>query len=146
MDEKGLGILRELVMDARHSYREISRRVKLSVATVKSRVESLEKEGVINGYTAIVNPQKLGYEVTALIEVVVSKGKLLDVEEKLAENPNVYAVYDATGASDAILLVRFRRREELSKFVKSILAMENVERTITHFVLGTVKEDPRVYV
>lgn len=146
MDDKDLGILKELVTDARYSYREISRRVKLSVATVKSRVENLEKEGVIKGYTAIVNPQKLGFEVAALIEVVVSKGKLLDVEERLAENPNVYAVYDATGTSDAIILVRFHRREELSKFIKSILAMENVERTITHFVLGIVKEDPRVYV
>ena len=146
MDDKDLSILKELVSDARYSYRKISRSVKLSVATVKNRVEIMEKNGLIEGYTAIVNPQKLGYEVTALIEVVVSKGKLLDVEEKLAQNPNVYAVYDATGTSDAILLVRFYKREELSKFVKSILAMENIERTITHFVLGVVKEDRRVYV
>ena len=146
MDDKDLRILKELIVDARFSYRELSRRVKLSVATVKSRVENLEKEGVIKGYTAIVNPQKLGYEVIALIEVVVSKGELLDVEERLGRNPNVYAVYDATGTSDAIILVRFHVREELSKFVKSILAMANVERTITHFVLGIVKEDPRVYI
>jgi len=138
--------LKELVADSRLSYREVSRRVKLSVATVKTRVKNLEKEGVIRGYTTILNPQELGYDVVALIEIVVSKGKLLDVEEELAKNPNVYAVYDVTGASDAIIVVRFHRREELSKFVKSILRMEYVERTLTHVVLGVTKEDPRVYV
>lgn len=146
MDDKDLRILREIVTDARLSYREISRRVKLSVATVKARVENLEREGVIRGYTTILNPQKLEYDVVALIEIVVSKGKLLDVEEELAKNPNVYGVYDVTGASDAIIMVRFHRREELSKFIKAILKMEYVERTITHLVLGTTKEDPRVYV
>lgn len=138
--------MKELVADSRLSYREVSRRVKLSVATVKTRVKNLEKEGVIRGYTTILNPQELGYDVVALIEIVVSKGKLLDVEEELAKNPNVYAVYDVTGASDAIIVVRFHRREELSKFVKSILRMEYVERTLTHVVLGVTKEDPRVYV
>lgn len=98
------------------------------------------------GYTAILNPQKLGYDVVAIIEIIVSKGKLLDVEEELAKNSNVYAVYDVTGTSDAIIIVRFQRREDLSKFVKSILAMEYVERTITHVALGTMKEDPRVYI
>jgi DNA-binding Lrp family transcriptional regulator len=138
--------LREVVSDARLSYREVARRVKLSVATVKTRIEKLEKEGVIEGYTAILNPSKIGYEVVAIIEIVVSKGKLLDVEEELAKNPNVYAVYDVIGTSDALVLARFRHREELSKFVKSILAMEYVDRTITHTALGIVKEDLRVYV
>ena len=146
MDDKDFRILREVVADSRLSYREIARRVKLSVGTVKTRIESLEREGVIGGYTAILNPVKLGYEVAAIIEVVVSKGKLLDVERELSESPNVYAVYDVTGASDAWVLTRFKRREELSKFVKSTLAMEYVERTITHVVLTTVKEDLRVYV
>ena len=146
LDDKDSMILKELIADSRLSYREISRRVKLSVATVKTRVENLEKEGIIKGYTTILNAQKLGYDVVAVIEIIVSKGKLLDVEDELAKNPNVYAVYDITGSSDAMIMVRFRRREELSKFVKDILRMEYVERTITHVVLAATKEDPRVYI
>ena len=146
LDDKDSKILKELVADARLSYREISRRVKLSVATVKTRVEKLEKEGVIKGYATILNAQKLGYDVVAIIEIIVSKGKLLDVEEELAKNTSVYGVYDVTGSSDAMIMVRFRRREELSKFVKDVLRMEYVERTITHLVLGATKEDPRVYI
>lgn len=146
IDEKDMKILRELLKDARLSYREIARRVELSVATVKARVEKLERLGVINGYTAILDPEKLGYEVSAIIEIIISKGRLREVEEQLAKDPRVYAVYDVTGTCDAMILARFRNRGELSNFVKSMLAMDYVERTITHLILRVVKEDPKVYI
>lgn len=146
LEEKDVKILRELIADARLSFREIARRTKLSVVTVAARIRELEKQGVIQGYTAILNPQKLGYDLVAIIELVISRGKLLDVQREIAKNPNVYGVYDVTGTSDAIVIARFKNREELSKFVKSLLSTEYVERTITHVALGTAKEDPRVYV
>ncbi len=146
LEEKDVKILRELIADARLSYREIARRTGLSVVTVAARIRELEKQGVIQGYTAILNPQKLGYDVVAIIELVISKGKLLDVQREIAKNPNIYGVYDVTGTSDAIVIGRFRNREELSRFVKSLLSTEYVERTITHVALGTAKEDPRVYI
>jgi len=146
VEEKDIGILRELVADARLSFREIARRTGLSVVTVAARVREMEKQGVIEGYSAILNPQKLGYDLVAIIELVISKGKLLEVQSSIAKNANVYGVYDVTGTSDAIVIARFKNREELSKFVKSLLSTEYVERTITHVALGTAKEDLRVYV
>jgi len=146
MDEKDIKILRELVADARLSYREIARRVNLSVATVVTRIKDLEKSGVIEGYSAMLNQERLGYDVVAIIELIISNGKLLEVEEEIAKNPNVYGVYDVTGTSDAIVIARFKTRYELSKFVKSMLAMPFVQRTITHVALGIMKEDRRVYV
>ena len=145
MDKTDINILKELVNDARVSSNEISRRIGVAVGTVVTRIRNLEQQGIIKGYSAILDAEKVGYEVTAIIDLVISKGKLLEVEEEVAKNPNVYAVYDITGSSDALIMVRFRRREELSKFVKDVLRMEYVERTITHLVLGATKEDPRVY-
>jgi DNA-binding Lrp family transcriptional regulator len=144
MDEIDIKILKELVNDARLSYNEIARRIGIAVGTVAARITNLEKQGVIKGYSAIVDGEKLGYDVVAVIEVTVSGGKLTEVEEEVAKNPNVYAVYDVTGPSDVMLITRFKNRRELSKFVKSILALKFVERTITHVVLATVKEDPRM--
>jgi DNA-binding Lrp family transcriptional regulator len=144
LEEKDVRILRELIADARLSFREIARRTGLSVVTVAARIRELEKQGVIQGYTAILNPQKLGYDLVAIIELVISRGKLLDVQREIAKNPNVYGVYDVTGASDAIIIARFKNREELSKFVKSLLSTKYVERTITHVALSTAKEDLRV--
>lgn len=144
MDEIDIKILRELVNDARLSYNEIARRISIAVATVAARISNLEKQGVIKGYSALVDAEKLGYDVVAVIEVTVSGGKITEVEEEVAKNLNVYAVYDVTGPCDIVLITRFKSRRELSKFVKSLLALKFVERTITHVVLATIKEDPKV--
>ncbi len=144
MDEVDKRILNELIDDSRLSYNEISRRVGISVATVTTRVRNLEKQGIIRGYSVTLDTEKIGYDVTAIIEITISKGKLLEVEKEIAKNPNVHGVYDVTGTSDAMVLAKFKGRKELSDFVKSLLSLEYVERTLTHFVLGTMKEDLRV--
>ncbi|MEM2897615.1 MAG: Lrp/AsnC family transcriptional regulator [Candidatus Bathyarchaeia archaeon] len=138
-------ILEELINNSRLSYREIARRTRLSVNTVANRIERMGEEGIIKGYTVMLDAEKLGYDVIAIIEIVVAKGKLIEVENEVAKHPNVYCVYDVTGTSDAILIARFKTRKELSKFIKSLLAMEFVERTITHVALGIMKEDIRVF-
>ena len=62
----------------------------------------------------------------------------------MSKLPNVCAVYDVTGLTDAMVVAKFRSRRELSKFTKGLLAMPYVERTNTHVVLTTVKEDFRM--
>lgn len=141
LDEIDKAILRELLNDARLSFREIAKRIGVSTATVANKVRRLERAGIIKGYTAIIDVEKLGYDITAVIEVVVSKGKITEVEEEIAKNPNVQAVYDVTGQSDAIIIARFKSRADLSKFIKKMLSMDYVERTITHVVLNVRKEE-----
>jgi len=104
----------------------------------------MEKEGIIKGYTTILDQEKLGYELTVITEITVSKGKLLEMEKKIAKIPNVCAVYDVTGLTDAMVIAKFKNRKELSDFTKSLLSMPFVERTNTHLVLTTVKEDYRI--
>jgi DNA-binding Lrp family transcriptional regulator len=104
----------------------------------------MEKEGLIKGYSVILDHEKLGYELTAITEITVSKGKLIEMEKEIAKFPNICAVYDVTGLTDAIIIAKFHNREELSKFTKVLLGMPFVERTNTHIVLTTVKEDFRL--
>jgi len=146
MDETDIKILKELVADARVSYNEIARRIRVSVGTIVSRVHNLEKEGVIKGYSAILDAEKMGYDLAAIIEIIISKGRIHELEKEVAKNPNVYGVYDVTGVSNAIALARFKSKRELSEFVKSLLSLEFVDRTLTHVVLGTVKEDFKFHI
>lgn len=139
-------ILHELQRDARQSFRDIARRCGASVATVLSRVRRLEMGGVIKGYTAILDAEKLGYDIVAVIELTVSSGKMLEVQRGIAMNRNVIAVYDATGETDSIVIARFSSRKELSEFIKDLLRRPNVQRTNTHMVLNVVKEDFRVHI
>lgn len=144
VDEVDRKILSELLRDCRRSYRSIARRAGVSVGTVLSRIRRMEKAGVIKGYSALLDHQKLGYQLTVLAEITVSKGKLLEMEEAIGKLPNTCAVYDVTGSTDAMVLAKFRSREELSKFTKSLLSMPFVDRSNTHVVLTTVKEDLRL--
>ena len=144
LDETDKKILREYLKDARLSYREVARRVRVAVGTVMARTKRLETEGVIRGYTALLDHEKLGYELTAITEITVSKGKLVEMEREIARLPVVCTVYDVTGMTDALIIAKFRSREELSNFTKSLLSMPFVERTNTHIVLTTVKEDFRL--
>jgi len=144
MDDVDRKILKELLKNSRQSFREIARKLNVAVGTVLSRVKNLEKEGIIKGYSILIDHEKLGYGLTAIIEVTVAKGKLLEVDEEIAKKPNVCAVYDTTGLTDAMIIAKFKTREELSKFTKSLLSNPYVERTNTHLVLTTIKEDFRI--
>ena len=104
----------------------------------------MESEGVIKAYTALLNHEKLGYELTVVTEITVSKGRLLEIENEIAGLPNVCCVYDLTGLADAAIIAKFKNREELSRFTKRLLSLPHVERTNTHVVLTTVKEDFRL--
>ena len=144
IDDVDRSILNELLRDSRRSYRSIARRVGVSVGTVLTRIRRLEKSGVIKGYSAVLDHEKLGYQLTVLAEITVSKGKLLEMEEAISRLPNTCAVYDVTGLTDAVVLAKFRSREELSKFTKNLLSMPFIDRSNTHVVLTTVKEDLRL--
>ena len=146
IDDLDRKIIQKLMANSRNSFRAIAKSLNISVATAISRVNKMEKEGIIKNYSANIDYEKLGYDITAIIEIIVSKGKLVEIEEKLAKYPSVLGVYDITGETDAVIISRFKNRKELNSFVKSLLAMQNVERTNTHFVLNVVKEDFRMHV
>jgi len=144
IDDLDRKILREVVKDSKRSYRELARRLNVAVTTVINRIEKMEEMEIINGYTVRIDYEKLGYELTVLTEISVSKGKLLEMEKEIAKMPSVCAVYDVTGLTDAMVIAKFRNRKELSDFTKSLLSMPFIERTNTHVVLTTVKEDFRL--
>lgn len=140
-DDVDKKILDAVLDNAKMSLRDIAKQVKVSVATAMNRVRRMEKEGIIKKYTTVVDYGKLGFDVEVIIEVRVSKGRLIDVEKKIASEPNVFAVYDVTGDYDAIILARFKNRRAMDQFLKKIQRYDFVERTHTLFVLNTIKED-----
>jgi len=143
MDETDIKILKKLLLDARMSYRKVAEEIGVSPPTVLARVEKLESEGIVRSYSAVLDHEKLGYDLTAIIEITATKGKVLDLQKQIAKFPNVCAVYDITGLTDIIVVAKFKNRKELSNFVKKDLLLPSVERTNTHLVLITVKEDFR---
>lgn len=144
LNDTDVKILQSLLADARFSSRQIAKNVGVSVGTVLSRIKKMEDEGLIKGYSAILDHERLGYQLTVVTEITVSKGRLLETENEIAKIPNVCGVYDVTGLTDAVIIAKFKSREDLGAFTKKLLALPYIERTNTHVVLTTVKENFRL--
>ena len=144
LDELDVKILRLLNADARKSYRDIAKATDASISTVSSRVRKLEDLGVITGYVPILNEARLGYDVLAVVGVKIHKGKLLEVQRRIAKDDRVTHVYDVTGEWDSIVVIRLKNTRELDAFIKRLGSMEYVENTYTQVVLNVVKEERRV--
>ncbi len=144
LDDLDRSILEELNADARRSHREIAHRLKVSPTTVSARVSRLEAQGTIRGYIPVLDDEQLGWDLWAVVGVRILKGRLREVEERLAKDPRAYVIFDVTGDYDALLIGRFRDRRDLDRFVKHALQDPHVERSNTQVVLNRVKEDRRV--
>lgn len=139
IDETDRKLLDVLLTNSRLSYRQIASKVGVSVVTAINRVKKLEKEGILKGYTAALDYEKLGYDIDAIINMKISKGKLFEVENKIAHHPSVAAVFDVTGDFDSLIIAKFRNRRALDSFLKKIQTYEFVEGTNTVLILNTIK-------
>jgi DNA-binding Lrp family transcriptional regulator len=146
LDEIDKKILRALTADSRMSLRDIASYTDISVGTVREHLSRIQKSGVIKAHTTMLDPLKVGYKMTAIIEVFQHRKGANSVEKSVVGQPNVCGVYNVTGNTDVLIIARFRDSDELNAFVKRILRMENVARTETLIVLDTFKEDFRAIV
>lgn len=143
LDRKIIGALNK---NARKSFREIAREVQTSVTGVINRIKRYQKVGIIKGYIPVVDPEYFGLNLIAIIALRISKGKLLEVQNEIAKDKRITAVYDITGEWDSLIVGYFKDRADLNDFIKKTLSLENVDRTVTHIVLNVVKEEKRVIV
>ena len=81
-DETDTKILKNLLVDARLSARQLAYKLGLSTVTVLTRIKKLEQKKIITGYAARLDHQILGYDLTAIIEIKTTKGKMLEIESK----------------------------------------------------------------
>src|SRR3989338_2396396 len=124
-DELDNKIVHLMQQNSRESFRKLASKLGVAPATLIERVRRLEKAGVIIGYGVAVDYSKLGYSFSAIVEVTARKGAVLEVQKKIACMNGVVSVYDVTGQTDSIVFARCRSRDEFSKLVKKILAIEN---------------------
>src|SRR5438309_11573201 len=141
MDDLDRRILQAYLNDSRVSFRELAHRLGVSTTTVQARTSKLEKSGIIKAYSAIFDHERIGYQLTVLTEDTLAKRKLHELEQQVERMPQVMAVYDVTGLTDAMVIAKFKNRDELSKFTNSLLAMPFVEMTTTHMLVTAANKD-----
>jgi DNA-binding Lrp family transcriptional regulator len=140
IDHRIVALLRE---NARRSFQDIGARVSLSAPAVKRRVDRLEREGVIRGYSANVDPSAIGWNTHAFVELFCEGRMSADeVRDAVGEYPEVEAAYTIAGAPSAILHLRAGDTLHLERALERVRDTPGVIRTQTQVVLSTLFERP----
>ncbi len=135
LDDLGQKIIKELQEDARQSFREIGRKLKVSEGTVRNRVKTLVSGGAMK-ISAIPNPERLGLNFMCVMCIEVRVGTAEKVEQLLIKSPNVYYLCGCTGNFDVIGLFLFRTPHDFDEFVKDVIAnIPDITRTSTYVVM-----------
>ncbi len=140
MDGKDYKIIEALQEGARTPLRKISKRVHMSESAVRKRVKRLEHAGVIEGYTAVVNPSKLGYNTMAFVDLDVIPDKHREVIDGLMKLREVRKVLTSTGEYGVMSMVWARDNSELNNILQKIGGIEGVKKTSTVIILERIKD------
>ena len=132
-DQELLSVLRQ---NARASIAEIARRLKLSRTTVQSRIERLERQGVIGGYTLRVNDAVERGHVRAHVMITVLPKQMAAVVEALRAMAEVRALHSVSGSFDLVAMVVVTAVAEMDELTDRIGAIDGVERTTSSIILS----------
>ncbi len=141
IDKKLLMILQE---NAKTPYSKISGVLGVSEATVHLRIKKLLKLGVIKNFQAIVDAEKVGKNVLAIVAITATPQKYEKVLEELSKIDDIYEIYDVTGEYYTITKVRVKNRDELAKVLDQIGSIDGVQSTRTMYVLRVIKEETKI--
>lgn len=143
MDSLDQQIVSQLVADARASYAEIGNRVGLSAPAVKRRVDRLLDLGVLQGFTAVVDPEALGWGTEAFVEVHCNGNVPAQrIRSDLEPLPEVVAAYTVSGQADAIVHMRAADIHHLEDAMERLRGVEFINRTVSTVVLSRLLDRP----
>jgi len=152
IDEKDLKILNLLQKNCKMTAKEIAQIIDSPVTTVFAKIKRMEKLGIIKGYNAILDANKLDKGTTAFILASVSYGSKESAQqsqrktaEKIAKFPEVQEVHIITGDWDLLIKVKEKEVAAIGKFVIDKLRLvEGIEKTLTCMVFTTEKETTNI--
>jgi DNA-binding Lrp family transcriptional regulator len=136
IDRTIVALLRE---NARRSFKDIGRHVHLTAPAVKRRVDRLEAEGVLLGYSAIVDPPAFGWHTEAFVDLYCDGRMPGDAIKRVVQKePGVVSAHTVAGEASALLHVRAADTKDLEETLERIRSTEGVTRTVTEVVLSTL--------
>ena len=121
LDELDQRIVRLLIENARMSYSDIGKAVGISRVAVKARVQALERRGVIEEYTTVINPQRISGAVSCYFEIETLPETLAEVTAILSGNETVTQVYRVTGKNKLHVHAVASSQEEMEALLREVI-------------------------
>ncbi|MBK7104569.1 MAG: Lrp/AsnC family transcriptional regulator [Ignavibacteriae bacterium] len=141
LDAIDIKILNTLQREGRTKRNVIAEQVNLSLPSLSERLKKLEEKGIIEGYYAKLNKKQFGFDLMAFITVYMkSSKKFHDLEEHVSQTPEILECHAILGEGSHLLKVILKGTDDLERLLAQIQSWPGVVRTVTSFVLSTVKE------
>lgn len=145
LDEIDITIIEILQKNGRTRRNDLAQAVDLSIPSISERLRKLEANGFISGYTAIIDPKKVGKDITAFIVVTVDSSKhYLSFIDHARATEEILEIHSVTGSGTHLMKVRTENTSTLEKLLSKIQAWAGVVNTTTSVVLSTMKETNRL--
>ena len=138
-------ILNMLLASGRVSYTDIAKAVDMKPPSIIDRIKKMENEGLIKGYTAIVDYQKLGYDLNAFVGIAVENHKHVIMLEKSFKDvdDSIIGCYHVTGEFTLMLRIITENTQTLAALIKKLRAINGVTKTNTILIFSTMHEQMR---
>lgn len=140
LDALDRSILTLLVENARYSYSEIGEKVGISRVAVKARIDALEKKGIIEEYTTVINPQRISGAVSYYFEIEAAPARLQEVIGRLNSNETITQIYRMTGEGSLHVHAVASSQDELESLLREIDALPGVQRVSSRVILERIKD------
>lgn len=141
LDKLDQEIVRLLIQNARMSYSEIGQLVGISRVAVKMRIQSLEKRGVIEEYTAVINPQKISGAVSCYFEIETNPEAFAQVTEILRQNETVTQIYRVTGKNKLHVHAVAASGEEMEQLIQNVIdPLPGITSSSCNMILSRIKD------
>lgn len=139
LDERDRKILEMISRDGRVSFRRIADELKISDVAVRKRIRRLERMGIIEGFTARINPASLGYSIISLTGIDVAPGDIVRVAKEIAEKEYARSVYITAGDHSIMAEIWARDEEEFGRILKEIEEMGGITKICPAIVTQRIK-------
>jgi len=136
VDSTDIRLLRAMMSDPRGTVVALAQKLGLSRNTVQARMSGLEARGALLSFDRRINPEALGYRLTAFITVHLHQPNLPEIVEQIAQVPEVLEGYGLSGSADLLVRVVAADAEDLFRVNGKVLAVPGVERTETSLAMG----------
>ncbi len=141
LDDLDIKILRKLQENGRTKRNELAEIAGLSIPSLSERLRKLEESQIIEGYYTKLKRHVFGYDIMAFIVVIMDSSKSYEkLTEHVKKTPEILECYSVLGEGSHILKALAKNTEELEKLLGKIQSWPGVARTVTSFVLSTIKE------
>jgi len=137
LDAKDKALLALLSANSRESTAELARKLQLSRSTVKDRMQRLEKQGVINGYTIRYSEAYASGQIRAQVMISYEPKLAAQIVRQLKQLPAIKAVYAVNGIYDMIADVSAESTLDLDRTLDQIGDIEGIEKTVSSIILST---------